>query len=297
MMKNYYGYLFGFINTLIYIGIVAVFIVAIITAVILFFRYPAYFLNILACLFIGFAIIADDKSIISKKIFNKKDGNVQRKKIIRDGKIELYKTLTEICLLIRYMTPFAGVFTMGLAILFPIMSLCRYFKYPEQIKITPNKEEKTSTLENIILISGAVMLLWGIEDHLYPLHFWIIWIIVTTLFIIPFFTYTKEYKSNYIVALKYCAIITLFSFGLICTVNSEFDFSKPMVYQTTIIDKHKETGRHTRLYLIVKQGDFDMQVKYYVNWRDFTNVDIGDDVTVEIKEGLLKFEWYNLNVK
>ena len=296
-MKKDYGYILGFINTLIYIGIVAVFIVAIITALILISKYPAYIFKILIYLFLGFGILAGDNSIISKKLFNKNDKSTQKKKIIRDEKIELYKTLTEICLLIRYITSFAGFFTIGLAILFPIMSLYRYIRYPELIKFSPNKNEKSSTLEEMFFASGACMMLIGMDDHLYPLHFWLIWLVVAVLFIIHFFAYSKEYKTNYLVALRYCALIILFSFGCVCTINSEFDFSKPTVYQTTIIDKYHETGRHRRYYLIVSQGDFDMQVKYQVNVIDYTSVDIGDEVTVEIKEGLLKFEWYNLIVK
>lgn len=291
-MKKDYWVLFRVINIIIYAIILSIPIVI----VFLISQYPEYFFTLLVYLFFFFAILCGDESCIKRrllKLFNKNKIE-QRKKVNKDEKLELYKTLTELFFLVWWIIPYGRFITMGIAIILPILGIVRYFCHPDKIKFSPNKKEESNALSEMIFLSGGLMTLRGMEDHLYPIHFWILWIIVSLILIIPFFVYVNEYKNNIVTALKYCGCIILFSFGLICTVNYQYDFSKPIEYHTKVIDKYIESGRHGRRSLVIAQEDSFSQTDFKVGWKEYREVEIGEYVIVQKRDGLLKFEWYDL---
>lgn len=248
-----------------------------------------------------FVIYFDDYSCIKRQIqmiFKKKPTTKKKDKLIkRDETLELYKTMSFLFLVIRFITPFAGWFTMGVAILLPVLSILHYYRYSNKILFSSGEKGQLSTMAKIIVIPGMIMFFIKTGNQTYPIHFWLLWGVVFLTFVIPFFLFTKEYKNNGIVALAFCAGLLLFSFSAICTINQEYDFSVPVKYSVRVIDQHASNGKVHSYYLVVKgslNGDEDT---FRVSSSKYEEIKIGDIVTIVKKEGLLKFEWCYLDLE
>ena len=264
------------------------------------FRLPENMAKIVICFFGIIAILFCDNSCITRKIREKipRSSILYRKKRRNlDEMTERYKTAAYLCLLIRFMTSFMGWLTMGLGIVFPVLAVIRYFNNCERIKFSSEDKNYLSTTASILLLPGAILLLWGIDNHKYPIHFWILWIVISLIFIIPFFIYTKEYKKKYTVALGFCASIFLFVFGTVCTINMQYDFSEPMEYRAIVSDKYETSGKSTSYYIVVEHGENALEDTFSVSVHEYREAEIGEHATVVKKDGFLKFEWYYLEIE
>lgn len=246
------------------------------------------------------AILYSDNSCITRKIRRK----ISKKSILYRGKrkntdeiTECYKTASYFALLVRFVTPLAGWLTLGLGILFPVLAVVRYLRHSDKIRFSSGDKKHLSTTATILLLPGMLFLLWGIDNHKYPIHFWILWIVLSLLILIPFFVHTTEYKKNDKVALGFCACILLYVFGAICTINFQYDYSEPTEYRAIVSDKYETSGKSTTYYVVVEHGDPTLENTFSVSMHEYLDTEIGERVTVRKKEGFLKFEWYSLDVQ
>lgn len=253
---------------------------------------------ILLLLFI--LIIYFDNSCLTRKFRNKipkKSILYRKKRYGLDDRTELYKTCAFLCLLLRFMIPFAEWLIMGLAILLPILTVIRYMKHSDKIMFSSKNKKYLSTTANTLLVQGLVLSLLGVSNQKYPIHFWVIWILMSLLFIVPFLVYTKEYKKNFNVALGFCACILLFMFGTVCIVNIQYDYSEPTEYRAVVTDKFITSGKTGSYYLVVDHGEKDLEDTYGVTPQEYRETELGDYVTVIKKDGFLKCEWHYLDVE
>lgn len=245
-------------------------------------------------------ILYSDNSCITRKMrkmIPKRSMLYKKERKNLDKIIEYYKTMTYFCLLIRFVTPFAGWLTMGLGILFPILAIVRYFRHSDRIKFSSGDKNHLSTIATILLMPGLILLLWGIDSHKYPIHFWMIWFVISLIIIIPFFVYTKEYKKNYEVALGFCACVFLYVFGSICVINFQYDYSGPKEYKGIISDKYETSGKSRSYYLVVEHEENDLEDTFSVSVYEYREAEIGEDAIIVKRNGFLGFEWYYLQLK
>jgi len=267
------------------------------------YRLPENLFKMIIFLILFIVLICCDHSGLTKSIKSKFSGNSifysskSKKYRVQDMQTEYYKTATFFFLLVRFLTPRFGWLTMGLGILFPIMSIIRYIKYSTKISFSSADKDKMSPTATTILLSGAILLIWGIENHEYNILFWIWWIVVAVIFVIPFFVYSKEYKKKKTVALGFCLCILLFSFGAVCNINSQYDFSEPEEYRVMIIDKYETTGRSTTYYVTIGQWDGKINEDVSVSMYDYQRAEIGEHATIVQHQGLLGIEWYYLEIE
>lgn len=264
------------------------------------FRLPENLSKIMICFFLAIVILFCDNSCVTRGIREKipRSSILYRKKRRNlDEKTELYKTAAYFCLFVRFVTSFMGWLTMGLGIVFPILAVVRYLGNSDRIKFSSGDKNHLSTTATILLLPGAILLLWGIDNHKYPVHFWILWIVISSIFIIPFWVYTKEYKKNYAVALGFCTCIFLFVFGVISTVNLQYDYSEPTEYRAIVSDKYETSGKSTSYYIVVEHGENTLEDTFSVSMHEYRAAEIGERATVVKRDGFLRFEWYYLEVK
>lgn len=263
-------------------------------------RLPENLAKIVICLFLAIVILFCDNSCITRKIREKIPRSsilYRKKRRDLDELMECYKTAAYFCLLVRFVTPFMGWLTMGLAIVFPILAVVRYLSNSDRIKFSSGDKNSLSTTATILLLPGVILLLWGIDNHKYPMHFWILWIVISLIFIIPFLVYTKEYKKNYAVALGFCACIFLYVFGAVCMVNLQYDYSEPIEYRAIVADKYETSGRSTSYYIVVEHGENMLEDTFSVSVHEYRAAEIGERATVVKRDGFLRFEWYYLEVE
>lgn len=85
----------------------------------------------------------------------------------------------------------------------------------------------------------------------------------------------------------------LYGFGSIRAINCEFDKSKLLTYNATVIDQSVSRGKKTTYYLRIstwgpqhKEQDEDVSKNMYHKTK------VGDVVAIKYKEGFLKAPWY-----
>lgn len=95
-----------------------------------------------------------------------------------------------------------------------------------------------------------------------------------------------------IIAMMICSV--LYGFGSARAINCEFDKSKPLTYNATVIDHSISYGKKTTYYLRLskwgpqKEEEEDEEVSKSM----YKKTSIGELIDVEYKEGFLKSPWY-----
>lgn len=92
--------------------------------------------------------------------------------------------------------------------------------------------------------------------------------------------------------------LALYSYSSVVALNCQFDFSEPILYSTTVIDKHISSGtkRPTRYYLKVRPwGPHKEEENVRVPGYQFWGAAIGDSVSINYHEGLFGIKWYDVD--
>lgn len=92
--------------------------------------------------------------------------------------------------------------------------------------------------------------------------------------------------------------LALYSYSSVVALNCRFDFSEPILYSTTVIDKHISSGtkRPTLYYLKVRPwGPHKEEETVRVPSYQFWGAAIGDSVSINYHEGLFGIKWYDVD--
>lgn len=191
---------------------------------------------------------------------------------------------------------FAFVFV-GLAILFPMLSIIRYIKYNEEIAFAPRKNEAFSSTALTIIVP-AIFFTMTSDDQIFTSLFWILAAGIVLVFLIPFLIKTKEYRKKKSVLFLFILFISLFSVGTISIVNIAFDFSERVTYKVRITDKTEYHGRTTDYVLVLSPWDeLDEEVTMSVSQEEYEDYRIGEWVNIIQANGALNMKWYYLETE
>lgn len=87
----------------------------------------------------------------------------------------------------------------------------------------------------------------------------------------------------------------MYSYGAVISINCAFDYSKPKVYATKIIEKriHKgRKGRKTHYIKVLPWGHHYDAEDIKVSASEYNSYIVDDEINIDYKEGLLGIPWY-----
>ena len=214
-----------------------------------------------------------------------------------DGYTEYYKTATFLSLLL--MIPFRKFLFIfvGLAILFPVLSLIRYIKHNEEISFASQKNEAVSSTALTIIVP-AIFFTMTSDNQIFNRLFWILAIGIVLLILITFLIKKNEYRKKKSVLFLFILFISLFSVGTISIVNIAFDFGERVTYRVRITDKTEYHGRTTDYVLVLSPWDeLDEEVSMSVSQEEYEEYRIGEWVNIIQADGALNMKWYYLETE
>ena len=93
--------------------------------------------------------------------------------------------------------------------------------------------------------------------------------------------------------------VSLYSYAGTYAANCTYDYSKPQVYETEVIDKTISRGRrHTTYYVkVAPWGHHYDKEKISVSRSQYDELNIGDNIKIDLKKGLFNIPWYYIERK
>lgn len=224
--------------------------------------------------------------------------SLAKRRKIGDRKTQYYKTFTYLSLLLSWVSPYLRFIFTATAIILPVLAIYRYIRYNDTISFSGESNNDLSPTVATILTPSVLFLIWGINNHEYNTLFWSLLIVISFVFIIPFFVSTNEYKHKKSIALGFSFCIVFFTFGSLCIINSDFDFSNPKEYSVTIVDKYISSGKSKTLYITVTPWDQQKEnIDIEVDKETYKAATNGQTATVVQRKGVLDMSWYFLVIK
>jgi hypothetical protein len=90
----------------------------------------------------------------------------------------------------------------------------------------------------------------------------------------------------------------VYAFGVLSTINCDYDPSISQVYHTTVSQKTISHGRSTDYYLwIPATGPFEEEKKISVSRRKYEDIQVKEQINLHVKAGTLGMPWYYLSKK
>ncbi|MEZ4627333.1 MAG: hypothetical protein R2912_04350 [Eubacteriales bacterium] len=134
----------------------------------------------------------------------------------------------------------------------------------------------------------------GNISYAYSQLFWVLFLIISNIFYIPFLILTKNTRKIS-VAFGFLFLITFFIFGSLLAINEDYDFKQPQDYAVTVVDKHISSGRSKVCYITVSPwGDQTEDTDIEVDKDQYKYAEIGDTATVLQFQGTLNMPWHTL---
>lgn len=250
-------------------------------------------------------ILYCDKSGIKDWIVKKLPKNFPfRKKFAKKKKggdvvTERYKTIICFCLLYSFLIPFLRKLVLSAAVLMCGIVIWRYLKQNDKVTFGMLKDDSFSPTASILLVSGICFFFWSIEDCVFNTYFWILWIGLSLVIIIAFFGFTTEYKKKKSVAAGFVLCIIFWIFGMLCTINWTLDFGEKEEYRVRIVEREIVDGSKGDSYYLTVTPWAGQNEKYRfsVSYYDYEKTEEGEWATVHQSTGLLRMNYYELEVQ
>lgn len=163
------------------------------------------------------------------------------------------------------------------------------------------KENLKYDVADFIDVAAWVILIRVLIDYKFENYYSLIIPAIVSLIIVftlLFSTHKKIEKSNRNKAWIYTSVIfnvSVYSIAATYGMNCTYDFSKPKVFQTKILEKTIETGRKGRKFYnieIAPWGHHFDKEELSVSRTEYDNYSIGETVEVDLKEGFLGIPWF-----
>jgi hypothetical protein len=187
----------------------------------------------------------------------------------------------------------------AVGIIIPIITLILYIKYNNIFSLDDRHQtngssdsafsKESATIYIPLLVPPLALGLNSLSDFsvmdLWALLIWSAFAFALILFV--FLKYTQEYKKAKSIIFFITIFALIFAPSAVVQINCLYDFSKPALTSTIIIDKYISEGEHSTDYIFtvkLKNGskqDLPVRKAYY------ESLDKGADVSVIEKPGLL----------
>lgn len=166
--------------------------------------------------------------------------------------------------------------------------------FDEETAIRPENQRGLSTAGDLVLLTSLIMTATSIENFTSIGRLLILTGIFTAVTTVLYLVFTRtwhEHKDHIFVFILSAAV---FSFAGFFIVNKEFDFSEPQLYELTVIDKQKYSGRNSRSYdlYVADWNNSGDTVGIDVGFETYESHEVGDEIIVEVHSGALGIEYY-----
>lgn len=104
---------------------------------------------------------------------------------------------------------------------------------------------------------------------------------------------TFKKKLDYITVSSLALFLLAYSFGTVIHINCYLDNSEPVHYTTKVLDKRISSGRSTSYYLELSAwGHQNEKDDVRVSKGLYNSIEVGDEVNVYFRNGILKIPWF-----
>lgn len=108
---------------------------------------------------------------------------------------------------------------------------------------------------------------------------------------------SANFPRNVAVILLLIGNLALYSYSTVVALNCRFDYSEPLKYSVTVIDKSIIRIRRAEIcYLKIRPWGPHKEVEdIRVDYYQYRDVEIGGQITIIYYEGLFGIRWYDVN--
>jgi hypothetical protein len=168
------------------------------------------------------------------------------------------------------------------------------------VSISNEEGEDKYDLADFIEFPGLAILVRVLRDFEFESFYSIVkvgtigFLILIVLLISTHKLVQKSHKSKWLIYLTITGNIALYSYAATYGVNCVYDLSEPKVYPAKVIDKSISRSRRTTTYYIKVEpwGHHKDPERISVPGSKYYNIEIGETVSIDYKEGLLGIPWY-----
>ena len=121
--------------------------------------------------------------------------------------------------------------------------------------------------------------------------------IIATVLLVIIFVRNQEYDfkkgKDYLAASTILMVELCYSYGTVVTLNCYYDKSDSKLYKATVANKRISTGKDTSYYIeLTKWGTQGSNGEESVDEEFYTQLEIGDEVTIYFQNGWFDIPWY-----
>lgn len=196
----------------------------------------------------------------------------------------------EFLLIVLLILPFLGMFLNGI----------HKPSIASLVEIDRGTKTRYDVADFIDIPAFAILLRCFIDYEIDNYKTLIIVVILTFIGSLIFLFYThsiisKSNKDRFWIYSSVLFCIFIYSYSAVIAVNCTFDYSKPQVFETKVIDKYISRGKNTSYYIKVKPWGHHYDIESIrIPSIDYTKYSINQPVKIDYKEGLLGISWYYL---
>jgi len=184
--------------------------------------------------------------------------------------------------------------------LFPVLALAVLARFRGLIRINPPQKSLYPNLTWSFLYPCLSLCLRAIIDfHIFRYNdVWLPCILIAAMLLAALllvrrgdFNYRKA--KDYISIASISLLLFAYSYGLVISLNCEYDASQPERYTARVLDKHVTKGKSTTYTLNLSPwGPQQKEDQVDVSSRFYDKVSVNDEVLIRYKKGRFRIPWF-----
>jgi hypothetical protein len=182
-------------------------------------------------------------------------------------------------------------------ILIPVAAFVLYMKYNNLLSIEDSndsmfKRSRANISTALLIPSGALVMRTIYDFNVTGWASFAIWSgAMIAVVLLMMFKFTKEYKRKKSVIWMIVLVALFYAPSAVVQVNGLYDYSEPVVYSTTLLDKHISEGRSSTRYIYTVEMEDGSEKDLGVSREFYREQVAGDTVTVVEQSGLLGIDY------
>ncbi len=199
--------------------------------------------------------------------------------------------------LVFYPRPY--VISLSVGMILPAMSLISIHLYRGLIRFDEKKNSAYPSIVYGFLMPGIGVFIRALMDYeiLDYNNLWFVTSLASLVLLIIVLSATKEIKfkkwTDYLMAASLGLLMYSYSFGTYLISNCLFDKSESQKFTSRVIDKEVSAGKTTTYYLKLDPwGPRTTPENVSVTKGEYEATNIGDNVNIYLRQGLLRTPWF-----
>lgn len=173
-----------------------------------------------------------------------------------------------------------------------------------EISVGKNGEDKYDVAD-FIDVAAWVILLRVLLDYEFESYYSMIipgtvaCIIILAILFITHKRIENSTRNKWWIYISLIFSVCLYSYAGTYAANCTYDYSKPVVYEVSVAGKRISTGRRSTTYFVEVNpwGQHFEKEEISVHKKQYDKINIGDQIKIDLKEGLFSIPWYYIERK